>query len=248
MEIVRKSVSFEVKTVSDAGAFSGWAAVFNNVDADEDMILKGAFADTLIESKGVFPILWQHSTRDVIGMNVKAEERDTGLWVEGQLLVKDPLAQKAREYMALALKLSGRCGLSIGYRVPAGGSEMQNGIRILRKISLAEYSVVTFASNAWAQVTGVKGISDADWVDLRAAQGQLLRLQALASANGQISNEALQLYASLQAILYRWDSYGPTPGLGTGNTSVTQGVGVGGKTLSFDLASKISAALDQLEM
>ncbi|WP_323824179.1 HK97 family phage prohead protease, partial [Pseudomonas aeruginosa] len=34
---------FEVKTADEAGNFEGYAAVFDNVDLGDDVILKGAF-------------------------------------------------------------------------------------------------------------------------------------------------------------------------------------------------------------
>ncbi|WP_410318431.1 HK97 family phage prohead protease, partial [Klebsiella pneumoniae] len=36
-------VPFELKAVDDAGNFEGYAAVFNNVDLGDDVILPGAF-------------------------------------------------------------------------------------------------------------------------------------------------------------------------------------------------------------
>ena len=37
-------VPFELKSVDDAGNFEGYAAVFNNVDLGDDVILPGAFS------------------------------------------------------------------------------------------------------------------------------------------------------------------------------------------------------------
>ena len=39
---------------------AGYAALFGVPDADRDVILPGAFRDTLAARRGPFPLYWQH--------------------------------------------------------------------------------------------------------------------------------------------------------------------------------------------
>ena len=51
--MLRTTRPFELKFASDTkpGSFSGYGAVFDNIDDGGDMIVKGAFRDTLAEWK-----------------------------------------------------------------------------------------------------------------------------------------------------------------------------------------------------
>ena len=98
--MLRTTRPFELKFASDVkpGSFSGYGAVFDNIDDGGDMIVKGAFADTLAgwKIKGKMPkMLWHHglgmSSEDLlpIGYWTAMEEDDHGLKVEGQLIALD---------------------------------------------------------------------------------------------------------------------------------------------------------------
>jgi phage head maturation protease len=79
-----------------------------------------------------------------------------GLKVEGKLTLE---VEKARE--AHALMKDGALGLSIGFRVPAGGASFgKSGDRVLTEVDLAEVSVVALPANTNARITGVKSIRD----------------------------------------------------------------------------------------
>jgi uncharacterized protein len=145
---------------ADAGArgeFSGYGAVFGNIDQGGDVIEKGAFADTLRKrGAGDIAMLWGHDIRQVpIGKWLEMREDDKGLQVRGQLTLDIP---RAREVHA-ALKEGTVKGLSIGYRLAPGGAEMdRNGrVRRLKSVDVHEVSVVTFPMNHRAQVARVKG-------------------------------------------------------------------------------------------
>ncbi len=50
-------VPFELKAVDEAGNFEGYAAVFNNVDLGDDVILPGAF--TRVKQPGAESSSWR---------------------------------------------------------------------------------------------------------------------------------------------------------------------------------------------
>ncbi len=47
MDIKHIDRPFELKSISSAGIFEGYVSVFNNVDLGGDVILPGAFTDSL---------------------------------------------------------------------------------------------------------------------------------------------------------------------------------------------------------
>jgi HK97 family phage prohead protease len=147
--------------------FSGYGAVFGNVDSYGDVIQKGAFKKTLQEHKdaGTMPaMLSQHggwlSAGDMmpIGVWTSMSEDDTGLLVEGKLS-DTPRGQEAYTL----LKDKALTGMSIGYvaREFSYGSKPDDPRRVLKDVDLMEVSLVTFPANPLARVDGVKA---AHWV------------------------------------------------------------------------------------
>lgn len=176
------------------GAFSGYGAVFGNLDAYGDVIAPGAFKDTLRtwKKKGRLPpMLLQHgggllgTAEDGIPVGVfkSMAEDDVGLKVEGELI---GLSTDKGRYIYEGLKAGALDGLSIGYvaREIAYGKKPEEPKRLLKKLDLFEVSIVTFPANDAARVGGVKAIEElATLADcetwLRDAAG-LTRSQALA--------------------------------------------------------------------
>lgn len=146
--------SFEVKAINDEGMFSGYASIFDVVDSQQDVILKGAFERTLRE-RGVASIkmLWQHRVEEPIGYFTHVEEDAMGLYVEGKLLLD---VQKSQEAYGL-LKKGAISGLSIGYSVRESEVDYNEGIRYIHDVDLWEVSLVTFPANQHATVLDVKG-------------------------------------------------------------------------------------------
>jgi HK97 family phage prohead protease len=149
--------------------FTGYGAVFGNVDSYGDVIAKGAFAATLAESKasGNMPaMLLQHggaglTAQDMtpIGVWKSLQEDDTGLLVEGKL-APTPRGQEVHALM----KMGAFNGLSIGYIPDPSGTKRGDGktspLRTLSKLRLLEISPVTFPANGKARVSSVKSIDD----------------------------------------------------------------------------------------
>lgn len=157
-------MALETKSLTEAGEFEGYASTFGNVDQGGDVVEPGAFIESVVRAKSdgrSIPMLWQHDQREPIGIWKDISEDSKGLFVRGQLLVEaDPLAKRAHGL----LKAKALGGLSIGYGVPAGGAEMderRRGVRRLKKLDLREISLVTMPMNTAAKVTTVKSILDA---------------------------------------------------------------------------------------
>ena len=163
--MIYKTISrpLEIKAVTDAGAFTGYGAVFNNVDLHQDRILPGAFAKSIDRHKsdGTMPaLLWQHSMRDVIGLYDSLKEDSNGLLLEGRLLIGEniPEADKAHTLM----KHKAVTGMSIGFNIPKGGEEYDKNENVwnIKEVDLVEVSIVTYPANPKARIESVKSALD----------------------------------------------------------------------------------------
>lgn len=162
----RLSLDFEFKfAASSPGTFTGYGAVFGNVDSHGDVIEKGAFASSLRawKAKGKLPpMLLQHggffaSVDDAlpVGKWISMEEDTRGLKVEGQLFALD--TERGR-YLHEGLKSGALDGLSIGYRAKRSvmGTRSGEPRRRLQEIDLFELSIVVFPSNDEARIGTAK--------------------------------------------------------------------------------------------
>jgi uncharacterized protein len=158
----------EVKLASDAAEgmkFSGYGAVFGNIDSYGDLIQPGAFADSIAAARktGNWPaMLSQHGgygmTADdmtPIGIWTEMGEDGVGLKIEGKLAD----TQRGRDaYTLLKMERPALNGLSIGYVAKewTARSKPEEPRRTLKKIDLYEVSLVTFPANPQARIAQVK--------------------------------------------------------------------------------------------
>lgn len=157
-----KNIDFKAKAVDEkAGTFGGYCSVFGNEDSYGDVVMPGAFKDSIqgYADRGKMPpILWQHDNSTIIGKWTKLTEDDHGLYGEGVLFVDD--IPKAKEALAL-MKHDAIDGLSIGYRLQKHAYNEDNDTLELLAIDLKEISVVTFPANEESRIDAVKNILDA---------------------------------------------------------------------------------------
>lgn len=144
----------EVKSVSDAGEFEGYASVFGALDRGGDVVLSGAFHGSLARRPAErVKMLWQHDPGEPIGRWLEMREDARGLYVKGQIITT---TQRGRDTYEL-LKAGVIDGLSIGYRTVEDEYDRDAGVRRLKEVELVEVSVVTFPMLESAQVGLVKG-------------------------------------------------------------------------------------------
>jgi HK97 family phage prohead protease len=146
-----KNFPFEYKADS-AGTFSGMASVYGNVDLGGDVVLPGAFADSLKANGGAVPVLWQHRQDEPIGKGL-LEDTPASLNILGELDMDDPMAHKAHGKLLKGIVR----GLSIGYSTLE--DFVKDGVRYIQKADLWEVSVVTFPMNPLATVTAAKNMT-----------------------------------------------------------------------------------------
>jgi uncharacterized protein len=169
MKIKHLTRPLEVKEVRENGTFEGYGSVFNVIDSYRDIVLPGAFKQSLDDhsAKGSSPaLLWQHDHKEPIGVWESMEEDDHGLKMTGRLAIS---TQKGREAYEL-LKMGAVKGLSIGFSIPKGGEEFDEmrSVNLIKNVALWETSIVTFPANQESQVTGVRAsLSDGTYPDVR---------------------------------------------------------------------------------
>lgn len=147
-----KFCALDLKSVALEGQFEGYASLFNKEDLGHDVVLPGAFRDSLVERQpeGV-KMLFQHDPGQPIGVWTRIQEDARGLFVRGRLMTE---VAKGRETLAL-MRAGAIDGLSIGFRMVKGARD-RFGVRRLEKIDLWEISVVTFPMQPDARVRAVK--------------------------------------------------------------------------------------------
>ena len=146
-------VGLELKSLSAAGVFAGYASVFGVIDSQRDIVEAGAFAEAVKQGGRTVKLLWQHDPKQPIGFIRALKEDALGLYMEAQLLLETAVG---REAYAL-LKAGAVKGLSIGFTPVKHRFDAASGVRHLQQVRLWEISLVTFPANEAANVTVVKG-------------------------------------------------------------------------------------------
>ncbi|MFA7523638.1 MAG: HK97 family phage prohead protease [Halothiobacillaceae bacterium] len=189
----------ELKFAADEGAqamsFTGYGAVFGNVDSYGDVIEAGAFSKFLADVKAgnqPWPAMlsqhggWQMSAEDMtpIGVWTDFAEDGHGLKVTGQL-ADTPRGLEMYKLM----KMSPRPaidGMSIGYIAKEWEprSKPDDPKRKLKRIDLIEVSLVTRPANGKARVESVKSYwTERDFERLLTRDAGLSRSEALVVIN-----------------------------------------------------------------
>ena len=142
-------VQLDFKSMGEDGRFEGYASLFNREDLSRDVVIPGAFTDTLRErgAEGV-KMLFQHDPSQPIGVWRTLEQDAKGLKCTGRLLTE---VQRAHEVIAL-MRAGVLDGLSIGFRVVQAVRDRRKGLRYLKKVDLWEISVVTFPMQPAARI------------------------------------------------------------------------------------------------
>jgi len=143
-------VAAEIKASAE-GVIEGYGSVFGNVDSYGDIVVAGAFAETLKAGRAP-AMLWQHNPDEPIGVWTEVREDKRGLVVKGQLALG---TQRGREALEL-IRMGALSGLSIGFSTVRSSFDEQSGIRSLLELDLWEVSPVTFPANEAARITSAK--------------------------------------------------------------------------------------------
>jgi len=141
------------------GVVKGYASTYGNVDACNDIVLEGAFLESIQDYKNKNRLIKVYYQHNPMGMSlpvggIKPENIDSdkvGLPVSIDIN-KD--VQLAREVYSLT-KQRVLCDMSIGYSVD-DYSYNADGQRLLKKLKLWEVSIVGEPANSLAKISEVK--------------------------------------------------------------------------------------------
>lgn len=141
---------FAIKSVDDAtGIIEAYVSIFGNVDAANEIVESGAFAESL--KRKLPKAVWSHDWEQPIGAVLEAVEDAKGLYVKIQLVLTVQRAKEAYDLM----KAGAIDEFSIGYSVEESNID-NKGVRHLTKITLYEVSPVLVGCNPETELLSVK--------------------------------------------------------------------------------------------
>lgn len=148
------TLPLDVKLLTDTGEFEGYASTFGNEDLGADIVMSGAFSESLTKRPAEkVKMLYQHWSDKIIGKWTDLREDSKGLYAKGKLFLNVQLGREVHEIMR-----EGQLdGMSIGFRTLVDEWDREKNVRRLLKVDLKEISVVTFPMNEEATVSLVKG-------------------------------------------------------------------------------------------
>ncbi|MGB2596294.1 MAG: HK97 family phage prohead protease [Pseudolabrys sp.] len=140
-------------TIDADGTVEGYASLFGELDQARDMMMRGAFAETL-SARGIrrVPMLFQHDPSEPVGIWLELREDHRGLFARGRLI---PEVARGRELLSL-LRAGAIDGLSIGFHTSKARIDPGTRIRRIYAVDLWEISIVTFPMLTGARVRAVK--------------------------------------------------------------------------------------------
>lgn len=139
--------------------FSGYASVFGNKDAHNDVIMKGAYATALANKNYPTAMHFNHDTFQVpVGKWLEMHEDDHGLFVKGELTP----GLAAADDLHAAMKHGTVDGMSVGFSMGKDDYEDndQGGWNIKNIPELREISLTPRPANTSAKVTSLKSIEN----------------------------------------------------------------------------------------
>ena len=185
----------------DAGSrkIKVYLSAFGNVDAHNDVIVKGAFTKTLKERFERIKYLWQHNTWEPIGKWNELGEDNTGLWGVGTLS-NATKGNDAFEYYKEGIINEHSIGFDTLNQRPDGD------IRYLTEIRLWEGSAVTFGANEKTPVISMAKSLNIDPIKyLQEREAKLLKFlrhsQASDEAHDCVEIELRQITETYRTLL-----------------------------------------------
>jgi uncharacterized protein len=147
---------------ADSLTVSGYLSIFNVVDSDGDLIVKGAYAKSISErgpdssTHRKIAFLWQHDMADPIGRITVLKEDNVGLYFEAILSDPEAVPSAKRAYTQLNDKTLDQ--FSVGYAYVWDKMEYDEAMDafVCKEINLFEGSVVTLGANEYTFFDGMK--------------------------------------------------------------------------------------------
>ena len=159
-----KNITVNIKSPADSldeGVFTGYASVFGNRDSYGDVVVKGAFEESLKDfgtGGANIPCYWSHQMSNPmmwIGKTLEAYEDDHGLFVKVQLDLDNPNA--AQVHKMIKEKVVNQMSFAFDVLDYAFAESEEHGEYLeLRKMKIHEVSVVQVGANQATELLDVK--------------------------------------------------------------------------------------------
>jgi HK97 family phage prohead protease len=152
------NVIYKQAEISDVdenlGIVKGYGSIFGNVDSDNDIIEKGAYARTIKNNGSRVKYLYQHDITKPIGRMKELFEDEKGLGFVAEI-PKTTFGIEVLELMKYNVIDENSVGI-----LPVKKDYNEDGVRMIKEAKLFEISAVTLASNDEAKILEVKGKSE----------------------------------------------------------------------------------------
>lgn len=171
---IRTPVKARTNEEGETTGFTGYAAVFGNIDLGGDKIVKGAFTQTLAsrypDHGAGIPVYWNHDTDDPfknLGLTTSAIEDEYGLKVEGDIDTGTALGKQ----VAKLLKENRVSQMSFAFDIEDGAwvdsrknddGTISPGYYELRRLDLYEVSICPIGMNQATEVSAKKAVLGLD--------------------------------------------------------------------------------------
>lgn len=217
----------------ESRTISGYAAIFGNIDKSRDKLIKGCFANSILErgpqsgANDKILLLWQHDMSEPLGRITVLREDEKGLYFEA---VVDEIEAGDR---ALKQLESGTLNqFSIGYNYVWEKCDWDDGENclVVKEVKLYEISVVSIGCNGETEYLGLKSPEDVEQ-----AYAELEReIAAFSSRWGMQKQQKLQniIAKAVSLAAYGTESKAHVP-------PVDGGAGSGGQANMKSLFNKI---------
>lgn len=153
MNLITKEAPLEFKAGAEPGTFTGYGAVFGNIDDGDDVIEANAFRKIRTKSNGKIRIPLYHDMSRVVGEGEIVQDAK-GVQVKGKLNMNLSYAADAYELMQDGTLDA----MSVGFSIMDKGATYDEDYRVrtISKAELWEVSIVPFGMNRKAKIRSVK--------------------------------------------------------------------------------------------
>ena len=129
---------------------TGYLSAFDNVDHDNDIIVKGAFQKSIKERFNNIFFLYQHNWEKPLGKFTSLVEDEKGLYFEAEIVQTSYGIDQLKLYESGLVKEH-----SIGFQTIKSDRE-SSGLRTIKEVKLYEGSAVTLGANSNTPFLGFK--------------------------------------------------------------------------------------------
>lgn len=149
----------------DSRTISGYAAVFGNIDKASDKLIKGCFANSILErgpqsnANDKILLLWQHDMSEPIGRITKLQEDEKGLYFEAEI---DEIELGDRALKQLESGTLNQFSIGYSYVWERCDWDEEQQCYVVKEVKLYEISVVSIGCNGETEYLGLKSVEDTD--------------------------------------------------------------------------------------